>query len=229
MSCTMRGKLRALSSFSEKERRSLELCNMHLLEGLEFSENEGFPILLPYRGDLNYEFHVYGSHTRLSGKGQCVHFFVNDTVFDKACDANLERTSYSLSKFDCLFTPDYSLYLDMPDALNKHNIWRSRLAGAFWQKNGFNVIPTASWASVDSFKYCFEGLPEHSVIGVSGVGVKWNPALRTLWQYALRTIEERLSPIQIVVYGSGVPVPNLKTPLFFIKDYISSHFRNARD
>lgn len=116
----------------------------------------------------------------------------------------------------------------MPVQMNKHNIFLSRFAGAFWQQCGLNVIPTASWSNADSFEYCFEGLPKNSIIGVCGTGVKWCSAAYRLWQYGMRALEETLTPTAIIVYGSNLEVPGLHTPLYFIQDNISIFNRRKK-
>lgn len=224
LSCTKTGKIKFPDSLSTTQIKKLTENNMHMTVGVECSEH-GFPILEPYRGTLDYDFVAYGNHHKLDGKGSAIHFFVDDYKFSKACDENLDQTTFKLLNFDCLFTPDYSLYVDMPIQMNMHNIYRSRFAGAFWRKHGFDVIPTASWSDADSFSYCFEGLPSHSVIAVCGTGVKWCSASYQLWQYGMRALEETLSPTTIIVYGSGMEVPGLQTPIVFIQDVISKKFR----
>lgn len=229
ISCTNNGKLLELASLSKSRRKKREENNMHLTDGMIYSEPNGFPILKPYNGTVDLSFQPFTKHRKLEGKGVALHFFMDDYKFSTACNSNLERTTFSLSKFDCLLTPDYSLYVDMPKEMNRHNIFLSRFAGAFWQNCGFDVIPTASWSDVDSFDYCFEGLPSNSVIGVCGTGVKWCHASYQLWQYGMRTMEERISPTNIIVYGSDLEVPGLHTPIKFIQDNITKHHRNEAD
>lgn len=226
MSCTQNGYLSVFQGLTSSRRRKLKQNNMHLTEGMEFSYPNEFPILRPYCSSVDYAFHAYGSHAKLDGQGQAIHFF--DYKFATACDKNLERTTSLLSKFDCIFTPDYSLYVDMPVQMNKHNIFLSRFAGAFWQQCGLNVIPTASWSNADSFEYCFEGLPKNSIIGVCGTGVKWCSAAYRLWQYGMRALEETLTPTAIIVYGSNLEVSGLHTPLYFIQDNISIFNRRKK-
>ena len=225
LSCTSSGKQQSHNNLSNHKRRVIEQNNVHLLEGMEFSETNEFPILKAYNGNVNLEFHPFTNHRKLDGTGQAIHFFTHDYKFATACDKHLETTTYKLSKFDCLFSPDYSLFVDVPSQINKHNVYLSRFAGAHWQNCGFNVIPTASWGNADSFEYCFEGLPQNSVIGVCGTGILWNKAASLLWQYAMRTLEEKLSPTLVIVYGMGVDIPGFNTPIINIKDQISKFHR----
>lgn len=46
-------------------------------------------------------------------RGQACHFFIDDYQFERVW-TNPERYIGSLSGFDCVLTPDFSLYMDMP-------------------------------------------------------------------------------------------------------------------
>lgn len=65
-----------------------------------------------------------------------------------------------LKKYECVFTPDYSLYADMPIPMLIWNTYRSRFLGAYYQAEGVKIIPTVSWSLENSFDFCFAGLPK---------------------------------------------------------------------
>ena len=168
----------------------------------------------------------YKDRKRHCGKNEAVHFFLNDFEYRDAVWCNLERTTYSLNKFDYLFTPDLSQWRDLPtDFYNRMNVFRSRFIGAYWQKCGFKVIPTASWGDLSSFVYCFEGLPKHSVIAVSGMGNRKNADAFNRWCYGLRRLEEAKVPTKILVYGDEVEVQGLHTEIKFIPCFIQKRLR----
>lgn len=229
MSCTDTGKLRDMMALSPATRRKCQVNNMHLTRGIDFSEVNGFAILNSYNGSTDFPAYPYSMHNRLTGKCEALHFFEDDYKFAHATWERLEQTSYRLAKFECLFAPDFSLYVDAPIHLNKDSVYKSRFVGAFWQCTcGFNLIPTASWAGVDSFPWCFEGLPNRSVIAVCGVGVTHSSAAWELWVTGLHELERRLSPTLIVIYGGKVEVPGLHTPLQFIPDTITQFYRKKK-
>ncbi|COR45019.1 chromosome partitioning protein parB [Streptococcus pneumoniae] len=101
----------------------------------------------------------------------CVHFFLDDYQFERIW----QRPDFYIEKlleFDSALAPDFSLYLDMPIAMQVWNIYRSRLIGQIMQDYGLTVIPTVSWASEESFDFCFDGLPKNSTLAISTIGVK---------------------------------------------------------
>lgn len=219
------GSSRVVDSIPKKRRRKIIYENMHLLSGIDFANNR-FPQLQPYNGPTDFESISFTERNKHDGKNQAIHFFLDDYKFRDVIWCNLEYTTYSLIKYDYLFTPDYSLWKNLPtDFYNVQNIYFSRFVGAYWQKCGFNVIPTASWGDLDSFSYCFLGLPQHSVIAVSGMGNQATLEAYNRWCYGLRRLEAAIHPTLLLIYGSEVDVPDVQTPLEFIPDFIHTKLR----
>ena len=225
MSCTRSGHPPIYYDLSETERRKLTLNNLHLAVDMKLSEHNSFPVLEPYNGPLDYEFRTFSERRKCKGEGQAMTVFEDDYIFSHLLWDRLEQTTITLAKFDCLFAPDYSLYVDAPLHHNRDSVYKSRFVGAYWQRCGFRIIPTAGWAGANSFPWCLEGLPQHSVIAVCGVGVSWSRSASMLWQYGLRQVEELLLPTTIVVYGEEVALPRISTPVMFIEDHITKYYR----
>ena len=85
-----------------------------------------------------------------------VHFFLDDYQFERVWNRP-DNYVDKLSKFDCVLTPDFSLYTDFPLAMQIWNTYRSRLIGRYWQDCGVTVIPTVSWSTHESYNFCFDG------------------------------------------------------------------------
>lgn len=212
------------ANISERGERIFPNENLNLIKGFEFTSTNGFPVLQPYNGPVEYQYVSYLDRKKYDGHQQAIHFFLYDYRFKGLWSKLAERT-YEMCDYQLLLTPDYSLAVDVPDFCNKQHLYFTRFVGAYWQQCGYNVLPTASWGNMDSFKYCFEGLPEHSKLAVSGMGHHRSQAHTALWQEALRELERQKSPTLIVVYGEEETVPGLHTPLKFIQSFISKRFR----
>lgn len=135
--------------------------------------------------------------------GAGVHFFLDDYQFERIW----QRPEYYIEKlgeFDCVLTPDFSLYIDMPVAMQVWNVYRSRLIGQIMQRYGYTVIPTVSWAYSDSFSFCFDGLPEGATLAISTIGVKNNSDQMELWRDGMDAMIELLKPKRLIVYGGAV-------------------------
>ena len=221
-----KGRSTYMENMPKKQKRKQIYDNMHLMDGMTFTSTHQFPQMEAFTEGTNFECVSYTERNKHTGKHQALHFFLDDYKFRDAFWCNLEYTTQSIWKYDYLFTPDLSLWRDLPtDYYNKQNVYRTRFIGAYWQTCGYKVIPTASWGDLNSFSYCFEGLPMNSVIAVSGMGNMKSTDAFNRWCYGLRRLEEAKKPILIMVYGQEVKVPGLNTPMQFIPDFISTKLR----
>lgn len=214
----------AAANLSKHGERIFPGENLNLIRDFEFTSTNGFPILHAYNGPVNFQFVPYIDRKKYDGLHHAIHFFLYDYRFKGLWSKLAERT-YEMCDYRLLLTPDYSLAVDVPDFCNKYHLYLTRFIGAYWQQCGYDVLPTASWGNVNSFKYCFEGLPEHSKLAVSGMGHQKSRAHTALWHEALLELERQKSPTLIVVYGDEETVPGLQTPLEFIPSFISKRFR----
>jgi len=221
------GRSRAIDKMPVRQKRKLIYDNMHLMDGMEFTHSLRFPQLKAFTETSDFMCVSYTERNKHDGKNQAIHFFLDDYKFRDAVWCNLEYTTYSIRQYDYYFTPDLSLWKDLPtDFYNMQNIYRTRFIGAYWQLCGYKVIPTASWGNLNSFSYCFEGLPVHSIIAVSGMGNMKDLDSYNRWCYGLRRLEDAKKPILIMVYGQSIEIPEIHTPIQFIPDYISTKLRN---
>ena len=92
-----------------------------------------------------------------------VHFFLDDYQFERIWNSPADYCAM-LADYDCVLTPDFSLYMNMPIAMMIWNTYRSRLIGQMMQDYGCTVIPTVSWAGTDSYDFAFDGLPTGGTI-----------------------------------------------------------------
>ena len=142
--------------------------------------------------------------SRFDFKRAAVHFFLDDYRFETVWARPL-RAMEHLSKYRIMLTPDFSLYADWPLVMQQWNVYRSRWCGRYWQELGFQVIPTVSWSTPESFAFCFEGLPRNNVVAVSARGVKVGVSeQRARFMSGFREMVERLSPSAVLAYG-GLP------------------------
>ena len=109
-----------------------------------------------------------------------------------------------LRGFDCVLTPDFSLYLDMPDAMQRWNRYRSQALGHWWQEQGLRVVPTLSWAQRRSFRFAFDGVPRRSTVAVSTVGVKGDEGALAVWREGMAEAMSRLEPARVLLYGGDI-------------------------
>jgi len=129
-----------------------------------------------------------------------IHFYVDDYQFERVWNAP-EKYIDILMQYDCILSPDFSLYMDMPMPMKIWNIYRSRQIGAFYQSRGIKVIPTMSWAEKETFEFCFQGIPKGSIVSVSTIGVKEQKTALEIWNAGMHEMIKRIEPSKILVYG----------------------------
>ena len=208
------------------KRRKVMDDNMHLMTGMTFKN--GYPVLKPYIGITDLIPIAYSAKSNHPSENDILHFFLDDYRFRDAVWYNLERTTYAISAYDYVLTPDLSLWRNLPtEFFNQKNIFRTRFVGAYWQICGFKVIPTASWGGLESFSYCFAGLPEESVIAVSAMGARKDQQAFDLWCYGVNRLIAEKGPIKILVYGEEFDISEFNTPMQFLPTFISKTFRNG--
>ena len=133
-------------------------------------------------------------------KNTGIHFYIDDYQFERVWN-NPEKYVDVLMDYECILSPDFSLYMDMPMPMKIWNIYRSRQIGAFYQSQGIKVIPTISWAEPETFEFCFQGIPKGSIVSVSTIGVKQNKEALQIWEDGMREMIRRIEPSTILVYG----------------------------
>jgi hypothetical protein len=135
-----------------------------------------------------------------SGKNEGCHFFLDDYRFERVWN----RPGFYLPKlklFYTVLTPDFSLYTDYPHAVNIWNTYRNRWMGCFWQSHGLEVIPTLSWANVDSFDYAFLGVPHGAIVAIATPDIRKPDVYKKFtigFDYMMKTLE----PHSVLVYGN---------------------------
>ena len=69
------------------------------------------------------------------------HFFIDDYHFERLWQRPGAYLDV-LKPYICVLTPDFSLYMDMPDAMQQWNRYRSAALGWYWAQHGITVVPT---------------------------------------------------------------------------------------
>ena len=180
--------------------RTLDAYNMRLPQGELVSRWE-LPQLLPVAAQPPDD--LIGFNVAMSSKTTDVgvHFFIDDYQFERVWRAP-QRYVARLRQFQAVCTPDFSTYTDMPLPMQLWNVYRSRAIGTFWQTEGMNVIPTLQWADVETLDWCFEGLPKHSMLAVSSLGVRNNSHAEALWRAGMGEALRVLEPELVLLHGS---------------------------
>jgi len=180
-------------------KRKKNIHNLNLLSGLPTEGSEDMPLVSAYNGPLPEDLIPFSEKKREQYYNG-VHFFIYDYMIEPVWRSPSRYVS-CLSNFFCAVAPDFSVFVDQPRSINVWNIYRNRWLSTFWQQQGIRVIPSASWGNIDSFEYCFDGLPENSIIAIGHQAIGKDIYYKQLYRAGVETLIEKKRPTKLLVYG----------------------------
>ena len=145
-----------------------------------------------------------------------VHFFLDDYKFEvlwKDPEPRVEK----LKDYRAILSPQFSMYTEMPIAVQLHQVFKSRWCGAYFQSKGLKVIPSLVWGEADTFWFSFDGVDEGSVVAVSTVGMRTE---KNLFMAGYKEMLRRIKPKAIICYGD--PFDEMEGKLIVI-DYVATN------
>lgn len=153
----------------DKQKKKQELVrNEFLYHNMSAGKYE-FPIIKKQNIDVNkikFLSFVDAKKDDNENKDKTIHFFTYDWKFEKVYQ-NADEELEKLKQYYAVLSPDFSIFTNMPLALQIESIFKNRWCGAYWQSKGLKVIPTVSWGDEKSFHFCFDGIEEGSIVAVS--------------------------------------------------------------
>lgn len=204
-----------ITSTSSIARKS-QLDNLHLKKFINFADGYEMPTLIPC-GIVPTSLVSFNAALTAKDHNQCVHFFIDDYQFERIWNLP-DRYVECLKKFQCVIAPDFSQYTDMPYPQRMWNNYRGKLIGAWLQSQGATVIPNVTWSLPDSYDYCFNGIPQQSVIAINSTGAARYGLTRYLWLKGYREAVRRLNPIAIIRYGNVIEGEDTSLGIYFNND-----------
>ena len=149
-----------------------------------------------------------------------IHFYLDDYQFERIWN-NPQEYVEILGDYDCILSPDFSLYMDMPLAMKLWNVYRSRLIGQYYQRCGIKVIPTIQWAEKETFEFCFDGIPKGSIVSVSTIGVKRDQMATQVWKDGMDAMIEHIQPSKILVYGGKLDYDYKDIEVIYFENHLT--------
>lgn len=210
--------------YGDERERTVNYYNLHEFDDMECEGFFQMPTLDPC--DIVPSDIISFNYMLTAKNKDCgVHFYVDDYQFERIWTSPFNYMD-KLVEFECCFTPDFSLYTEMPIAMQVWNIYRSRLIGQIMQREGIHVIPTVSWCREDSFEFCFDGLPKNSTLSISTIGVKKNKEGFELWKAGVDEMIERLHPKRLLIYGGAVDYDYGDIEVVYYKNHTTERMAN---
>ena len=191
-----------MSKVNKERAGCVDVFHSKYFEGLHCKGEYGFPVikginevprrLIPFSKAMREkkDFH------------QWVCFYEDDHEFERIWNSPLKYLS-QLSRFEGVISPDFSVYFDMPLAMQLWNILRSRVIGAWLQKQGVKVIPNIRFGDERTYRCVCDGISRHSTIAVGSLGCLRVKEYRTVFENGLLVIVDILKPETLIIYGSA--------------------------
>lgn len=201
-----------ITSTSSIARKS-QLDNLHLKKFVNFADGYEMPTLKACN-IIPTSLVSFNAALTAKDHNQCVHFFIDDYQFERIWNLP-DRYVERLRQFQCVIAPDFSQYTDMPYPQRMWNNYRGKFIGAWLQSQGVTVIPNVTWSLPDSYDYCFDGIPQQSVIAINSTGAARYGLTRFLWLKGYREALSRLRPLAIIRYGTMIPGEDTSVSIYF--------------
>jgi len=149
-----------------------------------------------------------------------VHFFIDDYRFEVVWNRP-HKTLPPFQRFNITFTPDWSLYIDYPLAVQIWNTYRNRWCGAWWQKNGVQgVVPSVGWSDERSYDFAFCGIEKGSPVAISTLGIRekefWISGNWDRFRQGYEEMIRRIEPGMVFCYG---PLPEWALDMCPVRAY----------
>lgn len=201
-----------ITSTSSIARKS-QLDNLHLKKFVNFADGYEMPTLKACN-IIPTALVSFNAALTAKDHNQCVHFFIDDYQFERIWNLP-DRYVECLRQFQCVIAPDFSQYTDMPYPQRMWNNYRGKFIGAWLQSQGVTVIPNVTWSLPDSYEYCFDGIPQQSVIAINSTGAARYGLTRFLWLRGYREALSRLRPLAVIRYGTMIPGEDSSVSIYF--------------
>ena len=211
------------AAMSKTRLRKLSYQNINLTAGLKLVGENELPEVAAYTGEMPAVLTPYSIKDTGDTRG-AIHFYVDDYRF-KGMWENLAYYTKQVSRYKMVIAPDFSLYLDQSRTLNLFQLYQNRVVTSSWQHQGLQVIPSVSWGNADSFEYCFDGLPQNSVLALGGLGNAHHQSMLRLWEYGVNLTIERLHPIALIIYGAPKKL-DLPVKTYYHESFINTKFKH---
>lgn len=194
-----------------------DIWNAFMLKDAEFTLGSDIPICNSPRSIIPKELVSYEDAKYIYKKRKAtnsdffinafVHFYIDDQKFDGSRDGiwhNPYKALEVIRHFAGAITPDFSTNADFPDALKRYNTFRMRAFGHWLVTNNIPVINNVRWGTIETWDYCFDGIPTNSIVSVGTVASGLHKLEnRPNFEEGILKMAEIIQPPVIITYGSA--------------------------
>ena len=134
---------------------------------------------------------------------KAVHFYQLDKNFVGCLSSEIKLTKKldTFRKYQSVILPDFSVYRDMPLAMQIFQVYKSRAIGNFLMQNEISIIPNIRWGDERSYEFAFEGIDKWGVVAVGAQGGYRDKENTQYFENGFYKMLEVLDPATILCYG----------------------------
>lgn len=129
-------------------------------------------------------------------------FYEHDKNFERLWN-NPKAYLEKLKKFNGVISPDFSLYRNMPLVMQQWNTYRGRALAYWLQSNGVEIIPNVRFNDERTYEFCFDGIETGKTVAIGTHGCLKTREDKLFFKIGLAVLVSRLSPKNIIVYGTA--------------------------
>lgn len=90
------------------------------------------------------------------------------------------------------------------------------------------MIPTLSWAEEETFQFCFEGIPQGSIVSISTIGVKRNEEALKIWEQGVDELIKRIKPSTILIYGGKLDYDYGDIEVIYYENEVTERMKRSK-
>lgn len=210
--------------YGDERERTNRAYNLDIQSRCEFTKDFWQMPIIRNDGFVPKELIGFNYAKTSEKKNAGIHFYLDDYQFERVWNYP-EKYVELFQEYDCILSPDFSLYMDMPLPMKVWNVYRSRLIGAYYQSYGIPVIPTLSWAEKETFDFCFKGIPKGSIVSISTIGVKKDKDAMKTWLDGVKEMLKTVNPKTLLVYGGKLPFDYGDRETIYFNNNVTENWR----
>lgn len=210
--------------YGDERERTNRTYNLDIQSRCEFTKDFWQMPIIRNDGFVPEELIGFNYAKTTEKKNVGIHFYLDDYQFERVWNYP-EKYVEMFQRYDCILSPDFSLYMDMPMPMKVWNVYRSRLIGAYYQSYGVPVIPTLSWAEKETFDFCFKGIPKGSIVSISTIGVKKDKDAMKTWLDGVKEMLKTVNPKTLLVYGGKLPFDYGDRETIYFNNNVTENWR----
>lgn len=136
-------------------------------------------------------------------KNKAVHFYQLDENFVGCLSSEIKLTKKldTFRKYQSVILPDFSVYRDMPLAMQIFQVYKSRAVGNFLMQNEIQIIPNVRWGDERTYEFAFEGIDKWGVVAIGAQGGYRDKENTQYFENGFYKMLEVLDPATILCYG----------------------------